>query len=276
MGKLNSKLSSWRSHSVTCTAQNTTTYFFMDTSPNMFYIQNTSDKSLYVGLSYMPTIERYEFEIKPHSQRAIGRPLPVKNIYFLNPSGEDIPIQIWSIEDVFDVSIFQDLSVDNITFDSDAMDKLAFDGVIRGINCALPGGINHLGSVNIDGLSGSAHTIWNNINNKVNDISSKLVNINTKINLIEERTISEDEWTYVFKVYTGSDENIFPNSTDVRMVEIFSYEPDVGSYIKVTNETGEVLPEVALWNGQKFKAKQMQFVKGTGEGIYVCLRYRTV
>lgn len=276
MGKLNSKLSSWRSHSVSCTAQNTTTYFFMDTSPNMFYIQNTSDKSLYVGLSYMPTIDRYEFEIKPHSQRAIGRPLPVKNIYFLNPSGEDIPVQLWSIEDVFDVSIFQDLSVDNISFDSDAMDKLAFDGIIRGINCALPAGSNTIGAVNIANFSSGANTIMSNINNKLNDISSKMVNINTRINLIEERTISEDEWTYVFKRYTGNDENIFPNSTDVRMVEIFSYDYNGDSYIKVTNETGEVIIHPSLCTGQKFKAKQLQFVKGTGEGVEVCLRYRTV
>ena len=253
MGKLNSKLSSWRSHSVTCTAQNTTTYFFMDTSPNMFYIQNTSDKSLYVGLSYMPTIERYEFEIKPHSQRAIGRPLPVKNIYFLNPSGEDIPVQIWSIEDVFDVSIFQDLSVDNITFDSDAMDKLAFDGIIRGINCALPSGNNHLGSVKIDGITGNVDTILNSINKWVYDISSKMVSVVTHITSLDEKIISDNEYTYVYKSYSGAT-NIFPNNTSVRFVEVYDFADGTAT---ITNESGETLSNVTLKTGQKFKAKQI-------------------
>lgn len=268
MGKLNSKLSSWRSHSVSCTAQNTTTYFFMDTSPNMFYIQNTSDKSLYVGLSYMPTIDRYEFEIKPHSQRAIGRPLPVKNIYFLNPSGEDIPVQVWSIEDVFDVSIFQDLSVDNISFDSDAMDKLAFDGIIRGINCALPAGSNNIGAVNIANFSSGANSLMNNINNKVTDISNKMVSVVQHITALDDKIISDNDYTYVYKSYSGAT-NIFPNNTSLRFVEVYDFASGTAT---ITNESGETLSNVTLKAGQKFKAKQINVTPTSGN--IVCLRYR--
>lgn len=270
MSKLNSKLSSWRSHSVTCTAQNTTTYFFMDTSPNMFYIQNTSDKSLYVGLSYMPTIERYEFEIKPHSQRAIGRPLPVKNIYFLNPSGEDIPVQLWSIEDVFDVSIFQDLSVDNITFDSDAMDKLAFDGIIRGINCALPAGNNKIGSVNVNAFQAGAGSIMGNIINKVDDISSKMVSVVGHISSLNDKVISDNDYTYVYKSYSGAT-NIFPNNTSVRFVEVYDFANGTAT---ITNEGGETLSNVTLKAGQKFKAKQINVTPTSGN--ILCLRYRDI
>lgn len=270
MGKLNSKLSSWRSHSVSCTAQNTTTYFFMDTSPNMFYIQNTSDKSLYVGLSYMPTIDRYEFEIKPHSQRAIGRPLPVKNIYFLNPSGEDIPVQLWSIEDVFDVSIFQDLSVDNITFDSDAMDKLSFDGIIRGINCALPAGSNTIGTVNIGAFQSGANSIMSNINTKVTEMTSKLSTMSNNLNLFKDKFYSDNDFTYVYKSYSGAT-NIFPNNTAVRFVEVYDFASGTAT---VTNENGETLSNVTLKSGQKFKAKQINVTPTSGN--IVCLRYMEV
>lgn len=298
MAKLKTKLSSWRSAGVNATANNTTTYFFMDTSPNMFYIQNPSEIDLYVSLSYMPTLERYEFKLKAHGQQAMGRPLPVKNIYILNPSAEDVHLQLWSIEDEFDLSIFQDINVDNINLSDESLSGIAFDGVIKGFTAgaSLPAGTNTIGRVTLpDGVTqdisdtaddvGSIQADVALLKTKVDTMSQNISNMSQAISDMADaiegmgtgsgsggENITDKAWTYVYKNLSAN-ATIFPDNT-VKIVEVFMLESE-GSSFNITTDQDEVIEITTNLYGVKIKVKQINFLKDSANGV-VCLRYMGV
>lgn len=143
MGVLSSELSSWRKHLVECKAGIVNTLNFRDTRPNVMLVMNPSNAKIMCCLDRIPTEKNYDFMIKNHYARLVGRPIPTSQVYFL--SDYDVTLQIYSIYDKnFDPSWLSDFSIDNVNLESEtlqpildalkAQSKTTIAGVENGVN----------------------------------------------------------------------------------------------------------------------------------------------
>ena len=136
-------LSSWREDKITVSGGKVETLTFMDTKPNMFYIQNPNNVTLKVSIGKIPRPDSYEFKVDGNSTITLGRPTPTGQIYILNDGGAEATITVYSVQKEFDMNVLKNLaiSVDNATFQS--------DGIVRGFQSGvkLPSGDNTIGRV---------------------------------------------------------------------------------------------------------------------------------
>lgn len=123
MGVLSSELSSWRKHLVECKAGIVNTLNFRDTRPNVMLVMNPSNAKVMSCLDSIPTEKNYDFMIKNHYARLVGRPTPTSQVYFL--SDYDVTLQVYSIYDKnFDPSWLSDFSIDNVNIESESLQPL--------------------------------------------------------------------------------------------------------------------------------------------------------
>ena len=143
MGVLSNELSSWRKHLVECKAGIVNTLNFRDTRPNVMLVMNPSNAKIMCCLDSIPTEKNYDFMIKNHYARLVGRPTPTSQVYFL--SDYDVTLQVYSIYDKnFDPSWLSDFSIDNVNLESEtlkpildalkAQSKMTIAGVENGVN----------------------------------------------------------------------------------------------------------------------------------------------
>ena len=143
MGVLSNELSSWRKHLVECKAGIVNTLNFRDTRPNVMLVMNPSNSKIMCCLDSIPTEKNYDFMIKNHYARLVGRPTPTSQVYFL--SDYDVTLQVYSIYDKnFDPSWLSDFSIDNVNLESEtlkpildalkAQSKMTIAGVENGVN----------------------------------------------------------------------------------------------------------------------------------------------
>lgn len=120
MGVLSNELSSWRKHLVECKAGIVNTLNFRDTRPNVMLVMNPSNAKIMCCLDSIPTEKNYDFLIKNHYARLVGRPTPTSQVYFL--SDYDVTLQVYSIYDKnFDPSWLSDFSIDNVNLESETL-----------------------------------------------------------------------------------------------------------------------------------------------------------
>lgn len=123
MGVLSNELSSWRKHLVECKAGIVNTLNFRDTRPNVMLVMNPSNSKIMCCLDSIPTEKNYDFMIKNHYARLVGRPTPTSQVYFL--SDYDVTLQVYSIYDKnFDPSWLSDFSIDNVNLESETLKPL--------------------------------------------------------------------------------------------------------------------------------------------------------
>lgn len=123
MGVLSNELSSWRKHLVECKAGIVNTLNFRDTRPNVMLVMNPSNAKIMSCLDSIPTEKNYDFMIKNHYARLVGRPTPTSQVYFL--SDYDVTLQVYSIYDKnFDPSWLSDFSIDNVNLTSETLQPL--------------------------------------------------------------------------------------------------------------------------------------------------------
>lgn len=123
MGVLSNELSSWRKHLVECKAGIVNTLNFRDTRPNVMLVMNPSNAKVMSCLDSIPTEKNYDFMIKNHYARLVGRPTPTSQVYFL--SDYDVTLQVYSIYDKnFDPSWLSDFSIDNVNIESESLQPL--------------------------------------------------------------------------------------------------------------------------------------------------------
>lgn len=163
-------LSSWREQTVEV-KHGVTDVDFIDTRPNMFVVQNTSENTIYIGLSNVPSLTNYEFKISPHTTCAIGRPLACTKLFIFQDTNDIFPLKLWSIYDEFNMQILANTQVEinDITVQT--------DGIIKGFgtNAHLPSGDNKIGKVELTSdtmsalqvmftsLSNASNIMWNRL-----------------------------------------------------------------------------------------------------------------
>lgn len=181
MGVLSNELSSWRKHLIECKAGIVNTLNFRDTRPNVMLVMNPSNAKVMSCLDSIPTENNYDFLIKMHYARLVGRPTPTSQVYFL--SDKDVTLQVYSIYDKnFDPSWLSDFSIDNVNLKSETLQPLldalksqakttiagVEDGVILPTNDAVLGNIlrqlvDIVGSMQGDPTYGNLSEIVNHI-----------------------------------------------------------------------------------------------------------------
>ena len=131
MGTLSNEYSSWRKNIVECPAGDVTTLNFRDTRPNVMLVMNPTDQRILCNLDSIPTEEHYDFTIKNHYARLVGRPVATSQVYFLNTGNESVTLQVYSIFDKnFDPSWLSDFSIENVNIDSESVKPIV--DAIRG------------------------------------------------------------------------------------------------------------------------------------------------
>lgn len=120
------KSSEWRQSTVVVPAGEYYEMNFLDTQPNVFWIQNLNNSQLYASLANVPTLERYEYEIKPNRADCFGRPLASSRLYLLNPSENAMSVTVFSNFQEFDIGLLKDLYVEIDT------SQFKYDGKITG------------------------------------------------------------------------------------------------------------------------------------------------
>ena len=194
MGNLSKELSSWRKQVVTCKSGIITTIDFMDTRPNIMFIMNPTEAILLASIDNSPTPKNYDFKIKGHYTRLIGKPTRTRQCYIYNDSSIDCDVQVYSLYDEkFDPSWIKDFNIENVNIASETLDtirdmitgKVVIDGVKEGLK--LPVEDKLLAGKIVD----ISNTINNNIvntttavNNSSNSNSSKFDNIGKKLDNI--------------------------------------------------------------------------------------------
>lgn len=123
--------SDWRQQDVVIPAGQNYDVAFLDTKPNVFWILNLNNITLYASLHRTPTVELHEYEIKPMKADVFGRPLPCSRLYLLNASNVDVTITIFSAYQEFDISILKDL---NVAIDGESF---KYDGMINGVKTGV-------------------------------------------------------------------------------------------------------------------------------------------
>ena len=88
---------SWRQEDITIPANSMQTITFLDTKPNMFFVQNPSDAIIHVGISNLPTEKNYEFKINNNSTKTFGRPTGTARLYLYNISGSAVTVSLFSV-----------------------------------------------------------------------------------------------------------------------------------------------------------------------------------
>ena len=141
---------SWRHQRVDISGHGLKTIHFMDTTPNMFMIQNPTDATLYIGITNIPTETHYEWKVNPNTSKTFGRPIACDEVFILNTTSEDVSINLFSVLDRFDLSLLADMTV---SLDRSIAAEIKGDGIIKGFGTgvSLPAGTKHIGEVSMSG-----------------------------------------------------------------------------------------------------------------------------
>ena len=194
MGNLSKELSSWRKQVVTCKSGIITTIDFMDTRPNIMFIMNPTEAILLASIDHSPTPKNYDFKIKGHYTRLIGKPTRTRQCYIYNDSDIDCDVQVYSLYDEkFDPSWIKDFNIENVNISSETLDtirdmitgKVVIDGVKEGLKLpvedkALTGKIVDISNVINNNIVNTTMAV----NNSVNSNSSKFDIIGKKLDII--------------------------------------------------------------------------------------------
>jgi len=142
---------SWRQQLLDISGNALKSITFLDTSPNMFMLQNPTGATLYIGISSTPTPENYEFKVLPNTSKLFGRPVPVKELFIYNISNADVTVNLFSVLDKFDLSILSDSTV---RIDENLASEIKGDGICKGFSAgvSIPRGDNLIGKVDINNM----------------------------------------------------------------------------------------------------------------------------
>lgn len=182
------KSSSWREQDVKVKAGSVAELDFIDTKPNLFICQNTTNEVLHISIGSIPTMYNYEFRINKNSVEPFGRPTETGKLYIYNTGSADATVKIFSIKDTFDLNILK-----NFSMSVDGGMTVSTDGIVRGFQggVQLPSGNNKIGKVEIDETSMALfQTMGENVDNIDTNVAAIMVNV--AANLSNTNKISED------------------------------------------------------------------------------------
>ena len=294
MGNLSKELSSWRKQIVTCKSGIITTIDFMDTRPNIMFIMNPTEAVLLASIDHSPTPKNYDFKIKGHYTRLIGKPTRTRQCYLYNDSNLDCDVQVYSLYDEkFDPSWIKDFNIENVNISSETLEaikemitgKITIEGVKDGVVLPVKDAesfnkltnliqyFNVLMANSVD----STHIGLKKLDNSLQSLNSKLSDNNNKLELLEntlQYILDEKNATTEYMPLTG--ESIFEISfTSVGHISI-PFIMGNGS-LQITGSNPQTIPingfmKDLIFVGQTFTVK---YIKPTDELENAYVLYKT-
>lgn len=258
--------SSWREQDINIEPYTLGTMDFLQTNPNIFVIQNPNNASVKVGISKIPTAERYEFQIEKNTTESVGRPIGTHQIYFYNDSSNEISLKVYSLESDFDLSILNNLAI-NLEHLSIESGNMKLDGFAEGVS--LPGGSNEIGRVS---LNASQFITFTNVLSELQNIKNNLNNY--AVNNFKNKW-TDEKITELFNYINGlplrwTDEKITEllnaiNSissvwTDEKITELFSK-------IESISGTGSTESKAESEKEYYYNATRFSYVNGETETV---------
>ena len=192
--------SSWREDMVTIKAGSNAELDFIDTTPNMFICQNTTNEKIHISIGSIPTLNNYEFAVEKNSVSTFGRPVPTRKIYLYNTGSASATVKIFSVHDTFDMNVLKNMSM---KLEGAGM-SISTDGIVRGFQSgvSLPPGNNKIGVVELDESDVALiQTIGENVDNIDTSVSAIMVNV--AANLSNTNKIVEDVAEIVTAISSG-------------------------------------------------------------------------
>ena len=196
---------SWRHQRIDISGHGLKTIHFMDTTPNMFMIQNPTDATLYIGITNIPTETHYEWKVNPNTSKTFGRPIACDELFILNTTNADVSINLFSVLDRFDLSLLADMTV---SLDRSIAAEIKGDGIIKGFGTgvslpagtkhigevsmsgAIPAGTNHIGSVSLDGSTSISAELDDVTKANIATSAEKAASSDTYLSQIESNMLS--------------------------------------------------------------------------------------
>lgn len=175
--------STWREDNISIESGEVFDLNFIDTKPNMFYVQNPNNDELKISISSIPNKKSYEFVVHSNSCEPIGRPTGTGHLYILNTGTTSAKVKVYSIADKFDMNILKNfvVSLSGVTVEAQQEIKFA-EGV------ALPSGTNNIGVVSLkESLENDITKMDENVrtialkSEKMNDITEYLSGVSQHI-----------------------------------------------------------------------------------------------
>lgn len=294
MGNLSKELSSWRKQIVTCKSGIITTIDFMDTRPNIMFIMNPTEAVLLASIDHSPTPKNYDFKIKGHYTRLIGKPTRTRQCYLYNDSNLDCDVQVYSLYDEkFDPSWIKDFNIENVNISSETLEaikemitgKITIEGVKDGVILPvkdvesfnkltnLVQYFNVLMANSVD----NTHIGLKKLDNSLQSLNSKLSDNNNKLELLEntlQYILDEKNATTEYMPLTG--ESVFEISfISVGHISI-PFIMGNGS-LQITGSNPQTIPingfmKDLIFVGQTFTVK---YIKPTDELENAYVLYKT-
>ena len=232
-----SKLSDWRQDIIRIKG-GVNEVSFLDTTPNIFIVQNTTNHNITISTNGLPTANNYEFKVNGNSTKPIGTPIPKNQIYIYSETSTPFNIRIYSTSMPIDLGIFNDT---NIKLDGA---EIRTDGIVRGFapDVSLPTGSNKIGKVEIDGVTSVDLTaLTSQLNNLMNSTA-----VSGKINLYTLNELISGIQTAVTTINNATDSiktNIAKLSADNSFTDIKEYSgTGVSTLTAINFSTEDIQP----------------------------------
>ena len=189
---------------------------FIDTMPNVFIIQNTSQNELKISLSGVANTNNYEFKVPANTTKPIGSPIPKSQISIYNETTNTFTLRIFAVSAPLDLSIFNET---NVKIDGA---QVSTDGIVRGFETGLmlPSGTNTIGSVdlvaevktNIDSLKSNVSNLVSGAN--LASLLTELQTLNTFISSLISADIVEGKTNLKEILNAVSNKNTYCESVE--------------------------------------------------------------
>lgn len=189
---------------------------FIDTMPNVFIIQNTSQNELKISLSGVANTNNYEFKVPANTTKPIGSPIPKSQISIYNETTNTFTLRIFAVSAPLDLSIFNETNV------KIAGAEVSTDGIVRGFETGLmlPSGTNTIGAVdlvaevktNIDSLKSNVSNLVSGAN--LASLLTELQTLNTFISSLISADIVEGKTNLKKILNAVSNKNTYCESVE--------------------------------------------------------------
>lgn len=195
------KANTWRIHDIIIEPNEVYALDFMQTNPNMFMLQNPNPSPVRIGITRIPTANKYEFSVGANTSDTFGRPVGTGRLFLYNPSSANsLSITVYSNEMNFDMTVLKGINVElgNVNVESSNVIGGFGDGV------KLPSGDNHIGrvSLNVD-VEEAIQSIRENAvenveqlkesNTTLDNINTNVVKANSSLEIIKDLLTFEKE-----------------------------------------------------------------------------------
>lgn len=220
------KTSTWRIHDIIIEPNEVYTLDFTQTNPNMFMLQNPNPSPVRIGITRIPTANKYEFSVGANTSDTFGRPIGTGRLFLYNPSSANsLSITVYSNEMNFDMSVLKGINVElgNVNVES--------SNVIGGFGAGvkLPSGDNHIGRVSLKvDVEEAIQSIKSNSDDsilKVKEGNSYLASINANVSAIT--SISEN---------VSAMKELMSEENEKGDIPALLYDVVEGSYHEITEE----------------------------------------